>query len=239
MPTPHCNPTRNTPHVLSRTSRSAPANVSCAALPDFDLSGFDSLRRAFSTMAQCNLTQAWLEKEDPGFAPGIVRIGWRKTSLMILAELRDADIFNSATRLNQRIWELGDTFEIFLQPEDAERYVEFQVSPDNQQLQLCYPNIHAVASARRSGNLTEFLIWNDAFKSRTWITKSAWKVYAEIPAASVCGRNASLENTRWRFSFCRYDYTRGVKEPVISSTSPHAKPDFHRQGEWGWLTFDR
>jgi hypothetical protein len=39
----------------------------------------------------------------------------------------------------------------------------------------------------------------------------------------------------WRFSFSRYDYTRGRVAPVISSTSPHAKADFHHQQEWGIL----
>ena len=64
-----------------------------------------------------------------------------------------------------------------------------------------------------------------------------WNVFAEIPVWVVCGPNACIGNGQWRFSFGRYDYTRGAAEPCISSTSPHAEPDFHRRHEWGVLTF--
>jgi hypothetical protein len=42
---------------------------------------------------------------------------------------------------------------------------------------------------------------------------------------------------KWRFSFSRYDYIRGRQEPILSSTSPHAWPDFHQREEWGTLIF--
>jgi hypothetical protein len=53
----------------------------------------------------------------------------------------------------------------------------------------------------------------------------------------VCDRPGPLASAEWLFSFSRYDYTRGRGEPVISSTSPHAAPAFHRQQEWGRLRF--
>jgi hypothetical protein len=49
---------------------------------------------------------------------------------------------------------------------------------------------------------------------------------------SSCG-----DNERERIRFSRYDYTRGMGEPVLSSTSPHRRLDFHRQHEWGTLDF--
>jgi len=64
-----------------------------------------------------------------------------------------------------------------------------------------------------------------------------WCVYAEIPAASVCGAARPLNGQRWMFSFSRYDYTRPSPHPIISSTSPHQLPGFHRQEEWGTLQF--
>jgi hypothetical protein len=89
------------------------------------------------------------------------------------------------------------------------------------------------------GMLEDFFVRDEALHSMTWIESRMcqWYVYAEIPALAVCGSNESIENTQWRFSFGRYDYTRGVAEPIISSTSPHAKPDFHRHHEWGMMTF--
>lgn len=217
--------------------RIVPLEISCSYLPLFAQTDLESIRGAFKAATVCHLRQAWLDHEEERFAPATVRVGRRKDSLMIFAELTDTDAFNSATERNQRVWELGDVFEIFLRAEWLQRYVEFQVAPNNQRLQLCYPDAESVELARRTGELKQFLIRGDAFKSQTWMSRGAWNIYAEIPVASVCGRNESLEKSRWRFSFGRYDYTRGAKEAVISSTSPHARPDFHRQQEWGMMTF--
>jgi hypothetical protein len=62
-------------------------------------------------------------------------------------------------------------------------------------------------------------------------------VLALIPVASVCEHVRPLAGSEWRFSFSRYDYTRGTDAPVISSTSPHAEPSFHRLQEWGMIRF--
>lgn len=225
---------------IYRTERPslAPA-ILCEPLPAFNGTDLESVRRAFQFATPCLLQQAWLDDKAVGFAPTVVRMGWRGCSLLVFAELTDVDIFNSATKLNQRTWELGDVFEMFLRSALKESYSEFHVTPHNQRLQLRYNNGSAAEAARRIGNLEDILIWGDAFHSMTWIEKRIchWYVYAEIPALAVCGSDEPIENTQWRFSFGRYDYTRGVKEPVISSTSPHAQPNFHREHEWGVMTF--
>lgn len=216
----------------------APA-ILCEPLPAFDRADLESVRRAFQTATPCLLQQSWLDEEAAGFSPAVVRTGWHGSSLLVFAELTDTDIFNGATKLNQRTWELGDVFEMFLRSAEKESYVEFHVTPNNQRLQLRYTDDAAAGRARKTGRLEDVLVGDEAFKSMTWIENQMgqWYVYAEIPALAVCGSNESIENTQWRFSFGRYDYTRGVTEPIISSTSPHAKPDFHRQHEWGVMTF--
>jgi hypothetical protein len=224
---------REQPNVTGR-----PAIVA-ELLPSFRDTDLASVRNAFRSARPCLFRQAWLDAEAAGFSPGVVRAGWRGNLLLVFAELTDADIFNDATQFNQRMWELGDAFEIFLRPAGSESYVEFQVTPNNQRLQLRYPDANALALARKTGSIEKFLIPTDAFRSLTWIEKQncQWSVYAAIPAAAVCGPQKSIENAQWHFSFGRYDYTRGIHEPVISSTSPHAQPDFHRQHEWGLMTF--
>jgi hypothetical protein len=215
------------------------AEIRCETLPFFDHNDLESVRRVFQSFEPFPLQQAWLPKTQAGFSPGEVRLGWRGRSLMIFAELTDMDVFNDATGFNQYTWELGDVFEMFFQFAEMESYVEFHVTPNNQHLQLHYPTAGAAEWARKNERLTDFMIWNEEFHSKTWIESQMyrWYVFAVIPARAVCGSNESIKNTRWRFSFSRYDYTRGVKEPVISSTSCHAKPDFHRQHEWGVLIF--
>jgi hypothetical protein len=92
--------------------------------------------------------------------------------------------------------------------------------------------------ARATGDFREALIPGEAFRSKVWLEPDRWVVLAEIPSALVCGAPVPLAGRQWRFSFSRYDYTRGRAEPVISSTSPHPQADFHRQQDWGFLWFE-
>jgi hypothetical protein len=211
----------------------------CLPLPDFDQSNLDSVRVAFEAATPCAMGQAWRAAVEPGFAPGQVRIGWREDSLLIFAELNDHDIFSSATTTNQRMWELGDTFEVFLRPDGQTEYIELHVTPNNQQLRLRFASTEALRSAQAANVFDDFLLpWN-VFYSATWLQpeNQKWFVYAAIPAIAVCSQARIRAGSRWHFSFSRYDYTRGNGEPVVSSTSPHAVADFHRQQEWGELVF--
>ena len=216
-----------------------PPLLECRELPAFAPDNLDAVRAAFSTAAACVLGQAWLVEPEPDFTPASVRVGWRGDVLLVFAELEDADIVTRATGLNQRMWELGDTFEIFLQPADAPGYVEFHVTPNNQRLQLRFADAAAFQRARASGSIAECLVPGEAFRSSAWVRPESrrWYVYAEIPAASVCGSSRPLAGSRWRFSFSRYDAAQGCGQPVISSSSPHAAPGFHRREEWGALAF--
>src|ERR1051326_2605619 len=92
-----------------------PPAIDCAPLAPFDDENLDAVRAAFRDATPVALGQAWLTTTEPEFAGAIVRTGWRDDSLFVLAELTDGDIFTRATGHNQRFWELGDTFEMFLQ----------------------------------------------------------------------------------------------------------------------------
>lgn len=210
-------------------------------LPGFNGADLESVRRSFKSATPCHLRQAWQANESERFAPAVVRAGWRHNSFLVYSELTDADIFTQASGLSQRMWELGDAFEIFLRPEGQEAYVELQVTPNNQRLQICYANTAVVERVRQTGCLAEALIPGEAFRSKTWIEdmNSWWHVFAEIPAQVVCGSNDRLADSRWHFSFSRYDYTQGGAEPAISSTSPHIEANFHSQKEWGVIQFER
>jgi hypothetical protein len=213
--------------------------IQCIPLPAFNDSDLESVRRAFEPVARCPLRQAWQPEPSPHFTPAEVRVGWWDESLLVFAELTDADIHSSATELNQRMWELGDTFEMFLRPADQEPYLEFHVTPNNQRLQLRIANTTALRRAQAANEFDEFLLPGEVFHSTTWVQpeRQRWFVFADIPTGAVSGQTGVIIGSRWHFSFSRYDYTRDVAEPVISSTSPHVRPDFHRQEEWGIIHF--
>lgn len=213
--------------------------IECRELPAFVADNLDAVRDAFQWADRCALGQAWLASPEADFTPASVRSGWRGNSLLVFAELEDTDVFTRVTANNQRIWEMGDAFEIFLQPDDSPGYVEFQVAPNNRHLQLKFDNIADVEQVRASKAFEEFLLPGEAFHSWVWIQPELrrWFVCAEIPAASVWRAGQPLHGAEWRFSFCRYDYIRGRREPIISSSSPHPAADFHRRQEWGVLRF--
>jgi hypothetical protein len=213
--------------------------VLCRELPAFDAAKLNAVRAAFQNSETCVFRQAWLPKQEADFTPGIVRVGWRENSLLFFAELIDADIFTDATDHHQRFWELGDTFEIFLRPLDQESYAEFHVTPNNLRLHLNFPDAIAVEQARKTGSLENVLVREKEFASTTWVQSEArrWSAFVEIAASSINKELKDLRGSKWLFSFGRYDYRRGRKEPVISSTSAHTVADFHRQTEWGELMF--
>lgn len=213
--------------------------IDCREIPAIATETLENVRSAFHQATPCSMAQAWRESAEDDFAPAQVCTGWRGNSLLVFAELTDKDIYNETTRLNQKIWELGDAFEIFLRPVDQSAYVEFHISPGNQRLQLRFEDASWVAEIRKSGSIERALIQGEAFRSLTWVQPSAgkWFVYAEIPASSVFTQPHPIKGSQWYFSFSRYDYTRGRKAPVISSSSPHPVANFHSQEEWGLLKF--
>ena len=213
--------------------------LNCRPLPAFDADKLDAVQTAFARAEGCVLRQAWLAEPEPDFTTAVVRAGWRGNSLLIFAELEDADIFTRASAHNQRMWELGDVLEIFLSPENSARYVEFHVTPNNLRLQLRLPDTTTLRGAQAENRFDHLLLPEGVFHSRAWRQpeNNKWFVFAEIPSVAVCGVDRPLAGTKWRFSFSRYDYIHGRAEPMISSTSPHARPDFHRREEWGTLIF--
>jgi hypothetical protein len=213
--------------------------IDCHPLPVFADTDLAAVRAAFEDAAPIPLGQPWLGAEEAGFSPGTVRTGWRDDVLLVLAELTDADIFTRARRHNDRLWELGDSFEIFLRSSAGAAYMEFQVAPNNLRLQLRFRAAPEPPAPPIREPFEASLIQGGVFQSRTWVNADAreWCVLAEIPAASVGDGAAPLAGSTWRCSFGRYDYTRDRDRPVISSSSAHSELQFHRPHEWGVLRF--
>jgi hypothetical protein len=219
-----------------------PPRLTCRRLPSFQADRWDSIRTAFAQADVAALGQAWLPHPDPAFKPATVRTGWTGTDLAVLAEMDDDDIANRARRLNERTYELGDVFEIFLKPEGQDRYFEIHVTPENQKLQLRFPRPGAIREKPKdpaADPLAPFLFEDPLIRSLTLVeaARARWSVLALVPLAFIHESGPVRPGTVWRFSFSRYDYTQGRPKPVISSTSPHAVADFHRTEDYGFLTF--
>ena len=199
----------------------------CKTLPEFDSSNLESVLKAFTKAPAIALGQSWLPQPEPDLLCAEVRVGRVADQLLVLATIPDVDIFTRVTEPNQRTWELGDVFEIFLKPENESHYQELHVTPTNTRTQFGFSAVGAPSEILPDG----------IFESRVWIESSRWFVLASIPC-EVITNSSSIENgERWRFSFCRYDAFQDGRMPVLSSTSPHPIPKFHRPDEWRVLAF--
>ena len=213
--------------------------VNCNFLPPFDKTSLAEVRLAFRQSSVIELGQSWLSKHEGWFRPATVRIGWQNEDLLVLAEMDGNDVFSLATALNQKTWELGDAFEIFLRPVQQSAYLEFHVTPNNQRLQLRFPDAEAVRGAKLSGDFQPFFLDGNVIESSSWVRpeEHRWIAFARIPATAVCDSPQPLAGQKWFFSFCRYNYRRDSEAPILSSSSPHQEADFHCQSAWRMMNF--
>jgi hypothetical protein len=203
--------------------------ISCPAIFDKDLPQGEAMPENLALSAPVLMQQGWLDTPEPDFLPAEIRVGWTPSRLIVLAEIPDRDIFTKATGSNQRMWELGDVFEIFLQAVDRSDYVELHVTPPNLRLQYQIESPGKPATVLSDG----------VFSSRVKIDTSnqKWTVYAEVPSTLVTGRDQIATGEAWLFSFSRYDASRDGRPPILSSTSPHQAINFHCIHEWGKIAF--
>jgi hypothetical protein len=181
-----------------------------------------------------HLQQAWLTEPVDGFRPGTVWVWRAGDEWCVAAELEDENIFNPVEAFNVPAFNDGDVFEIFLRPMGQEAYFEIHISPVNQLFQMRWPSREAFhANAGRPFDPGWFIDeWR--VSSRVWVgaEERKWRVYARLPMLKMLEAGQDAKTVEWIASFSRYDHTRGRERPVHSSTSPHAKLDFHRQQEW-------
>jgi len=217
----------------------------CRTLPAFDPRDLDQTMQAINGCTALPFRQAWLPKEEEGLAPATIQMGWQDHAWMALATLQDRDIRTEARQGNDPMWALGDALEIFLRPGNDAGYWEFHVAPNNMRLRLRFTHQQAIyehkaivgEDAEPRITAGPFLIEDD-FESTVWqpVGEDRWIVLAVIPF-HLLGRESPAPGERWRFSISRYDHDRARKEPHLSSTSPHRRPDFHDQSDWGNLQF--
>jgi hypothetical protein len=232
------------------------SQLKCSRLANFDASDWESVQKAFAETEVCSLGQPWRERVQTAFLPASVRTGWTDKALWIYAVMQDADIFNDATIPNQPTWTLGDVFEIFLQPKTPGDYFEIHITPENQTLQLLWPSTgnRQVPGAPRL-KLSSRFIKDSQVQSWTLREAGQWKVLVSVPVTMLFSGGFD-EAKKCRFSYCRYDVTRGAdkvsndiadredrdipnRTKVLSSTSAHKGPpiNFHTQEDWREMIF--
>jgi len=169
------------------------------------------------------------------------RLLWDDQFLYFSAEMEDSDLYADVKEHNGMIWS-NDVIELFVKPaQDRLAYYEFQVSAANTQLELFFPS-RGSGGYHRFAPLTKLGIESAVQLQGTlndWRDKdTGWTAEGRIPlTAFETSGNRPRAGDKWRFAFCRYDYSAAFERPEISSTAPLTQSDFHRYEDYGELLF--
>jgi hypothetical protein len=164
--------------------------------------------------------------------PGRAGIAWAPSSLRVEAVFHGESPHNRAARLNERAWEMGDVFELFLQAAGSSNYVEIHVTPENQRLQLAWPHGGLARVRAKQERLETFLVSDPAWvSSRTRLDGDKWHTTVHVPA-SIFGIARLSPLDRFRAAVCRYHYVGNPSSPVLSTTARLATAGFHQPTAW-------
>ncbi len=179
--------------------------------------------------APLELRQNWLPQREPAFRPGTIGLAATASALLVFAELTDEHIHTRAVADHEYLWELGDVFEIFLQPLDGDVYFEFEIAPNGRVLQLGYPHV----GAARTTGIEPFIRLDRLidFAVRAEPSQQRWRIAASIPVATLLPARAPTRGAEWRIACSRYDFD-AQQRFTLSSTAALTQPNFHRVGEW-------
>lgn len=176
------------------------------------------------TLIKLPLLQSWLAESDGDFLPGVATFSWSDGKLHLKAELIDNALSTTATAHGQKLWELGDVVELFIQKVGEPDYREYQVAPNGFTLALHYPDISCVAAVRSGERRMEEFLSKEIPTAQISIIPKGWEILLSVPLEASPGE-------MFRVSCCRYDAAEG-RPAVISSTSIHPVRDFHRPQDW-------
>ena len=169
------------------------------------------------------------------------RLLWDNRYLYFAAEMEDSDLYADIKAHNGMIWN-NDVIELFLKPSESKlSYYEFQVNPANTNLELFFPS-RGSGGYQRHAPLSQLGIESAVVLNGTlndWRDKdTGWTVEGRIPlTAFETSGDKPQAGSKWRFAFCRYDYSVAFDHVETSSTAPLTRPDFHHYEEYGELTF--
>lgn len=125
------------------------------------------------------------------------------------------------------LWD-RDVVEAFIGPEleNQKRYLEFEVAPTNEKLDLVI--------APEIPELADRLKWNSGFKS--WVKadkkNKVWTTMMRIPLAALSSAPVQ-DGVRWRINFYRIDRAN----QAFLAWNPTLVRTFHAPERFGWLEF--
>jgi hypothetical protein len=224
------------PQVIPTAPYHSPS-VRCPAMDYRSWSTWREVGEAMRPVPTVFLQQSWASPDPRPIRPATVALAHHGNELIVYAELSDEDIFNPVREHGALAFLSGDVFEIFLRGAGEPNYFEHHITPDNITLQLCFPSVEVFENinAGKDHDWATRLAGKIPVPSQVLVQpeKQVWRILCLLPLTEISSNLDKIPPTDWTFSFCRYDYTRGEKRPILSSTSAHDHPHFHDQSAWG------
>jgi len=223
--------------------------ISCSTMPSSDSFQSDwsailaDLREAHGIAEAKHLfsgpfQQGWQQPPETEFEPGVAELWATDEALHVLAVLGDRDIGNHATGFNEKTWQSGDVFEIFIQT-DADTYYEFHTTPENKHLFLTWTAERIAAFRNKKARLGDAMLTDRrTLRSETQIREDEahWTVHARIPFEKI-GLDPGAANAEVKVAFARYDAFGDGRPPVLSATPDFPKKNFHDRSVWHPIRF--
>lgn len=159
----------------------------------------------------------------------VFRLSRGNGQLRLSALMQSHTVMTKATEDNQRLWELGDVLEFFIQIVGHDDYYEFQLAPNGRTLKLHMPNdriFRTIPFEKRFCNVP--------LQVRNLISHRRKLVYSEItvPLAELEGGDRA---EKIRCLVGRYHYTGEI--PEISSSTHMPGGEFHNTTAWDVFDF--
>lgn len=218
-------------------SRDRPAAVSAVYLPEAAaMAGIDALP-GYSLSVPRGAEPA----DGRPAESGVFRIAWNEEFITVAGELRDSDLVDQGRRDQEQHYQTGDVFEVFLKPATDTYYWEFYATPAALQSAFFFPGrghlalpecyaergLKIVVRANRDGTLNQ---WRDRDRS--------WRAVMRIPTAALQQYGAAVgPGAEWRLLVARYNYSRYLPRPELSSFPRLPRPDFHLYEAYAVLRF--
>jgi hypothetical protein len=194
------------------------------------ISNGSEVPQIFSDCKKWPLKQHWSGSQPKELAHAF--IAHNNEGIRFYTWNEEKEPFTTATKNDQRLWELGSVNEFFVKGID-DSYWEVHIAPNGLKMDIKIKSAEAL--------LLKKLPWQDliAYESnmsfKTYRGENFWTVDLLIPWKTF-GFN-SIPNETWSFSVCRYNYPGKCENSEKSSISDLTELNFHRVAEFQKITF--
>lgn len=167
-------------------------------------------------------------------------LAWDDEAIYYAGVMTDRELKSFGAHRNDSLWD-GDVFELFLKPStERPEYYEFQANPKELVFEVVMPDRGKITGDFQKqpvlGNKAVVKMVGSLDKPGDLDT--SWTVEGRIPwtAFSATGGKPKPEAI-WSFAICRYDHGPEGTEPVLMSSAPLTKMNFHHYEDYGKLRF--